>query len=82
VQTRVQPLLDRTTARLKEVLGALGTKGAQSKKKVAETYESTTVKETEVAQAAREHAEQTREAGATYADAAKGEADAVANENA
>jgi hypothetical protein len=36
---------------------------------VAETYEH----ETEQARAAREHAQETREAGATYADAAKGE---------
>lgn len=73
VQTRVQPLLDSTTARLKEVLGSLGAKTARGAKQATEVAE-----ETPIAQAAREHAEETREAGATYADAAKGEADAAA----
>lgn len=38
VQQRVQPLLDATTARLYEVLGALSARRDHGKKKVGETY--------------------------------------------
>jgi ElaB/YqjD/DUF883 family membrane-anchored ribosome-binding protein len=65
VEERVKPVLEATTARLRAVLGSFTAKASES--------------ETEVARSARKHAEETRKAGATFADAARGEADAIAS---
>jgi len=67
VEERVKPVLEATKDSLVGVLNLLTGKAAEAGEV-----------ETDVARAARKHAEDTRKAGATFADAAKGEADAVA----